>query len=148
MYCSGCFSWYFNLDSLNSRFFLRHHQCCKWEQPATHVLSWLKSYRVMSHWLLSYDFEKQSFNVLGLTNEQGSCGCFECQPTTVKSLSHVLLFATPWTVANQAPPPMGFSRQEYWSGLPLPSPRDLPNPGIKPTFPAWQANSLFFIIIN
>ena len=45
----------------------------------------------------------------------------------VKSLSRVLLFATPWTVAHQAPPSMGFSRQEYWSGLPFPSPGDLPN---------------------
>ena len=50
----------------------------------------------------------------------------------VKSLSHVRLFATPWTVAYNAPPSMGFSRQEYWSGLPFPSPEDLPNPGIKP----------------
>ena len=41
-------------------------------------------------------------------------------------------FATPWTGAYQAPPSLGFSRQEYWSGLPFPSPRDLPNPGIKP----------------
>ena len=44
------------------------------------------------------------------------------EPIKVKSLSHVGLFATPWTVAHQAPPFMGFSRQEYWSGLPLPSP--------------------------
>ena len=50
----------------------------------------------------------------------------------VKSLSHVRLFATPWTVAYQAPQSMEFSRQEYWSGLPFPSPGDLPNPGIKP----------------
>ena len=41
----------------------------------------------------------------------------------VKSLSHIQLLATPWTAAYQAPPPMGFSRQEYWSGVPLPSPR-------------------------
>ena len=54
----------------------------------------------------------------------------------VKSLSHVRLFATPWTVAYQAPPSMGFSRQEYWSGLPFLSPRDLPNPGIEPRSPA------------
>ena len=40
----------------------------------------------------------------------------------VKSLSHVQLLATPWTAAQQAPPPMGFSRQEYWSGVPLPNP--------------------------
>ena len=42
---------------------------------------------------------------------------------------------TPWTVAHQAPPSMGFSRQEYWSGLPFPSPGDLPNPGIEPGSP-------------
>ena len=46
--------------------------------------------------------------------------------------SHVRLFATPWTVAHQAPLSMGFSRQGYWSGLPCPPPGDLPNAGIKP----------------
>ena len=60
----------------------------------------------------------------------------------VKSLSHVWLFATPWTVAHQAPLSMGFSRQEYWSGLPLPSPGDLPPPGIEPESPALQADAL------
>ena len=60
----------------------------------------------------------------------------------VKSLSRVRLFATPWTVAHQAPPSMEFSRQEYWSGLPFTSPRDLPNPGVKPGSPALQADSL------
>ena len=50
----------------------------------------------------------------------------------VKLPSHARLFETPWTVAYQAPPTMGFSRQEYWSGLPFSSPGDLPDPGIKP----------------
>ena len=50
----------------------------------------------------------------------------------VKSLSHVRLFATQWTVAHQAPLSMGFSRQEYWSGLPCPPPGDLSYPGIAP----------------
>ena len=54
----------------------------------------------------------------------------------VKLLSCVRLFATPWTVASQAPLSMGLSRQEYWSGLPFPSPGDLPHPGIKPGSPA------------
>ena len=54
----------------------------------------------------------------------------------VKSLSCVRFFATPGTVAYQAPLSLGFSREEYWSGLPLPSPGDLPNPGIKPASPA------------
>ena len=53
----------------------------------------------------------------------------------VKSLSCVQVFATPWMVAYQAPRSMGFSRQEYWSGLPFPSPGDLPNPGIVPVPP-------------
>ena len=60
----------------------------------------------------------------------------------VKSLSRVLLFATPWTVAYQAPPSMGFSRQEYWSGLPFPSPGDLPDPGIEPGSPTSQADAV------
>ena len=59
----------------------------------------------------------------------------------VKSLSHFRLFATSWTVAYQAPPSTEFSRQEYWSGLPLPSPKDLPNPGIEPGSPALQADT-------
>ena len=60
----------------------------------------------------------------------------------VKSLSRVRLFATPWTVAYQAPPSMGFSRRECWSGLPFPSPGDLPNPGIEPMSPTLQADAL------
>ena len=60
----------------------------------------------------------------------------------VKSLSRVRLFATPWTVAYQASLSMEFSRQEYWSGFPFPSPWDLPNPGIKPGSPALEADAL------
>ena len=67
----------------------------------------------------------------------------------VKSLSHVRLFATPWTVAYQALPSIGFSRPEYWNGLPFPSPGDLPNPGIKPVscitdrhFTVWETSGV------
>ena len=60
----------------------------------------------------------------------------------VKLLSRVRLFATPWTVAYQAPLSMGFSRQECWSELPFPSPGDLPEPGIEPGSPALQADAL------
>ena len=70
-----------------------------------------------------------------------SCEC-------ARVLSHfscVRLFVTPWTVARQAPLSMGFSRQEYWSGLPCPSPGDLPDPGIEPRSPALQADCLFTI---
>ena len=59
-----------------------------------------------------------------------------------RSLSHVRLFATLWTVAHQSPPSMGFSRQEYRSWLPFPSPGDLPDSGIEPRSPALQADSL------
>ena len=57
-------------------------------------------------------------------------------------LSPVRLFVTPWTRARQAPLSMGFSRQEYWSGLPFPPPGDLPDPGIEPVSPALAADSL------
>ena len=63
-------------------------------------------------------------------------------PLRLVLLTYVQLFAIPWTVAPQAPLPMGFSRQEYWSGLPFPSLESLPNPGIEPASPALQADSL------
>ena len=59
-----------------------------------------------------------------------------------ESLSHVRLFVTPWTVALQDPLFMEFSRQENWSGLPFPSPGDLPEPGIEPRSPTLQADSV------
>ena len=59
-----------------------------------------------------------------------------------KLLSHVRLLVTLWTVAYQVPPCLGFSRQQYWSGLPLPSPGDLPHPGVKFRSPALQVDSL------
>ena len=62
-------------------------------------------------------------------------------------LSLVWLFSTPWTVAHQAPLSMEFSKQEYCSGLPFPSPGDLPDPGIKPRSPALQADFFFFFTV-
>ena len=56
-------------------------------------------------------------------------------------LNHVQLFVIPWTVASQAPLSMGFSGREYWSGLPFPSSRDLPDPGTEPGSPVLQADS-------
>ena len=78
------------------------------------------------------------------------CALFEClthrihehSEKKMKSLSCVRLFVTPWTIAYQASLSMGFSRQEYWSGLPFPSPGDLPHPGIEPRSPALQAGAL------
>ena len=66
----------------------------------------------------------------------GEIHCSMISGSEVKSLSGVRLFATPWTVAYQALPSMGFSRQECWSGLPFPSPEGLPNSGIEPGSPA------------
>ena len=60
----------------------------------------------------------------------------------VKSLNRVRFFAAPWTVAHQAPLSMGFTRHEYWSGLPCLSPRNLPDPGIEPRSPALEVDSL------
>ena len=65
----------------------------------------------------------------------GVCVCVcVCARTCTRALSHVRLFVTPWTIAHQALS-MGFPRQDYWSGLPFPSPGDLPDPGIKPVSP-------------
>ena len=78
--------------------------------------------------------ESISFPTSGLTSNY--------QLSEVKLLSRVWLFATPWTVAYQAPPSMEFSRQEYWSVLLFPPPGDLPDPGIEPGSPASQADAL------
>ena len=67
-------------------------------------------------------------------------GFIDSLKVKVKSLSHVRLFVTPWTVAHWALPSMGFFRQEYWSGLPFPSPGDLPGPGIESGSHALQAD--------
>ena len=65
-----------------------------------------------------------------------------CVCVCVCGLSHVQLFVTPWTIAHQAPLPLEFSRQEYWSGLPIPTPGGLSNSGIEPESPALQADPL------
>ena len=68
-------------------------------------------------------------------------------PLVLSRFSHVQLFVTLWTVARQAPLSMEFSRQEYWSGLPRPLPRDLPDPGIKLASPALRALQEDFLSI-
>ena len=72
--------------------------------------------------------------------------CIQC--THVQSLSHVRLFATPWTVARQVLLSMGFSRQEYWSGLPFPLPGDLPDPEIEPVSPESPSLACKFFITS
>ena len=79
-------------------------------------------------------FRRVAKSVVGVTR------CISClEHVCVLSCSVVSDSVTPWTVARQAPLSKGFSRQEYWSGLPCPPPGDLPNPGIKPTPPAAPA---------
>ena len=77
-----------------------------------------------------------SFHLMSLSISPESSAC------VLSHLGCVQLFATPWTVAQKAPLSMEFSRQEFWSGLPFPSPEYLPNAGIKLTFAALQADSL------
>ena len=79
---------------------------------------------------------EKNYNICVITIEAALLISGVCQ-----SLSRVHC-VTPWTAARQAPLSMGFSRQEYWSGLPFPSPGDLPNPGIKSGSPVLQADSL------
>ena len=100
--------------------------------PCTHRSSPISS-------SLSYHLRQSLWTILSLTASTGKgqmTAWNEPEQVSVKLLSHVWLFVAPWTVAHQAPPSMGFSRQEHWSGLPFPSPGDLPNPGIEPGSPA------------
>ena len=70
------------------------------------------------------------------------CNVYACMKRNSVSHCYAQLFVTPWTVAYQAPPSKEFSREEYWSGLPFPSPGDLPDPGIESGFPALQVDSV------
>ena len=75
-------------------------------------------------------------------NNGVGCHFLQCIKVKVKSPGYVQLLVIPWIAAYQAPLSMGFSRQEYWSGVPFPSPEDLADPGIKPGSPALHADSL------
>ena len=106
---------------------------------------------LFQHLLLCYtiDFVICQISPLSIIPSHCRLVCFlthsvpkPCTKVKMKSLSHVWLFVTPWTVAYQAPWSMEFSRQEYWSGLPFPSPGDLPNPGVEPRSSALQADTL------
>ena len=98
------------------------------------------------HSILKYKHAPHIFFILSSLDGHLDClhilTCISESEVKVKSLSRVWLFVTPWTVAYQAPLSMGFSRQEYWSGLPFPSPGHLPNPGIKPGSPTLEADAL------
>ena len=96
-------------------------------------------YQLENKW--ETETKKEIFiDVVPDANEHGSLSKY--RKVKVKSLSRVRLFATPWTVAYQAPLSMGFSRQQYWSGVPFPSAMDLPDPGIEPGSPALYTGAL------
>ena len=121
-------------------------QCSCLENPRDRGAWWAAVYGATQSWTrlkwlssrlsnsLSFAFQN-SFRTINRINHQLFLKKFW-------SLHHVQLFVTPWTVIRQAPLSMEFSRQEYWSGLPFPSPGDLPDPGIEPRSPALQADSL------
>ena len=85
---------------------------------------------------------KNMFYDTPVKKEQSESKNVETLNILYQSLSHVRLFATPWTVAHQTSLFTGFPRQEQWSGLPFPPPGDLLDPGIEPTSPALQTDSL------
>ena len=93
--------------------------------------------RCSSHWLKTFGNKGEEKQVVDLRRH-----CFKIFLSLSLVAKTCLTLATPWTVACQAPLSMGFSRREYWSGLPFPSPGDLPDPGIEPWSPALQADSL------
>ena len=90
--------------------------------------------RLSTDKLISWKYYKSKIHLIHQTTEHHSLASMHAQ-----LLSHVWLFVTPQSVAYEAPLSMGFSRQEYWSGLPFPPLQDLPNPGIEPTSPASPA---------
>ena len=91
-------------------------------------------------WLFSSD--QREYKIWFGTNQVSWCGILNAVVGGGLVAKTCPTLVTPWTVAHQAPLSMGFSRQEYWSGLPFPSPGDLPNPGVEPKSPALQADSL------
>ena len=114
----------------------------KWDLFVTIVLSFWKGHRINLFFNSLYLHMPNDCQIQGVHHLLASNKPFKICSNLSHSLSHVLFFATPWTVAHQAPLSMGFSRQECWSGLPFPSPGDLPNPGIEPRSPALQADTL------
>ena len=141
--CSKSFNQGFN-SVWTEKFQMYKLDLAKAEEPEiklpTYIGSWIKQRTsrktsILFHWLC------QSFWLCG-SQQTVENSYRDGNKVKVKSLSRVRLFVTLWIVAYQAPPPMGFSRQEYWSGLPFPSPGDLPNPGIEPGSPSFQADTL------
>ena len=123
--------WYYCVDGTFWRFLYANCRAIH----VVHRLCWyekLRSTRVREHTVL-----QKTALTFDTNSKFGVMGGLSKLPlkVKVKSLSRVQVFVTTWTVAYQAPPSIGFSRQEYWSGLPFPSPEYLPDPGIEPRSP-------------
>ena len=138
-----------------------HSSILPWEIPWTEEPGGLQVHGVKKSWTLLSDLVCTHTHTLNrlLTKEDMQRAdkymkiCSTSYVIVLSRFHHVRLFATPWTIEHQAPLSMGFPRQEYWSGLPLPSPGDLPDPGIEPmslaspalaggfftTSPTWEA---------
>ena len=122
-----------NSDKLYFLGFQNH--CRQWLQPwneatcSLEVKLWQTSQCIekQRHHFTDKSLCSQNYDFSSIHIQMWVCVC-----VCVSHFSHVWLFETLWTVAHQAPLPMGFSRQEYWSGLPCPPPGDLPDQGIKP----------------
>ena len=104
-------------------------QSLAWEDPPEKQMT---THSSILPWEIPWTEEPGGLQSMGLQKSQTWLSEWKW-----KLLSHVQLFVAPWTIQS-----MEFSRSEYWSGQPFPSPGDLPNPGIKPTSPTWQADSL------
>ena len=119
-----------------------YHDYTSWVAPKIILHVGVATFFIMevSIVVVSRGREKRKVKTIAWAEEVSSTLYPSSEP--VKLLSHVWLFAIPWTVAHQAPPSTEFSRQEYWSGLPFPSPVDLPNPDIEPGSRTLQADSL------
>ena len=117
---------------------LKHSGC---KRTYLHVfIDWFNFYWLYQ-WIITHLF-RESTEITRKAHEKMLDIISHWREVKWKSFSRVRLFTTPWAVAHQAPPSVEFSRQEYWSGLPFPSPRDLPNPEIEPRSPALQAAPL------
>jgi len=115
------------LPCINGR--LIHDKICRTEQ-------WEKNGCIIKwnwiNWISTWKKMGSLDKILISIWKQWKC-CYYCLVTK----SCLTLFALPWAIVRQAPPSMGFHRQEYWSGLPFPSPGNIPDPVIKPKSPAW-----------
>ena len=125
--------------TLGTPWTVAHRLLCPWDFPGRNT-------GVGYHFLLQKIFPAVGSNPYLLKWQVDSFTTHTHTHTCVKvkSLSCVQFIATPWTVAYQAPPSMGFSRQEYWSGLAFPSPEDLPDLGIEPRSPALWVDALLY----